>query len=500
MFPVIRRGEFVGAVTASLLFWSAQLAAAVPAGPDHTGSAETSLTSAQVAEDLELSISAMEAALPDLYWHQSKHEWEDGKARARTTSRQATDAEGLYASLRPLVSQVGEGHMTLARPDAMKTRERLAESLLPLDMHWTEAAATVTQGYGEASDIPVGTRIESIGDESKTVLVEELMAIFGHDGHIPTGAMRDGEGEGYALGRYRLRGFERSFDLGLVYPDGRRVRRTVRGVPYAARARKSASAVSPLATLTWPAPGIALLRVPTLSNRKYRDVGASFAETIQKLFDEVAQNHATSMILDLRDNGGGSEGNENLVFSYLVKDRIRKYRSVTARGQNLTITSLTGKVYTRQVFDDDELGLQTTARDGRLSRKNLAPEGLMSGWSRSYPVFAGTLVVLVGGNTFSGGAELASMLSHTQRGTFIGEEVAGTHAGNTSGYLWDIELPNSGITLSVPLLKFQFDWTDERPGRGVLPDIPVAPSAVDSGPQSDQAVARALQLLTSLKR
>ena len=84
MFPAaIRRVEFVGAMTASLLFWSAQLAAAVPAGPDHTGPVETSLTSAQVAEDLELAIDAMEAALPDLYWHQSKHEWEDGKARQR---------------------------------------------------------------------------------------------------------------------------------------------------------------------------------------------------------------------------------------------------------------------------------------------------------------------------------------------------------------------------------------------------------------------------------
>ena len=441
-------------------------------------------------------MSAIETALPDLYWHQSRREWEEAKARARLASRQATDAEGLYAVLRPLISQVGEGHMTLTRSETMKARERLAESLLPVDAHWTGTTATVTQAYGDAADIPAGTGIESIGGEPVTALVAELMEAFGHDGRIPTGAMRDGEGVGYALARYRLRGAEQAFDLGLAYPDGRRVRKTVHGVPYSARARNPAPAASPLATLTWPAPGIAMLCIPTFSNRKYRAVGTSFAESMQKLFDQIAAGHATSMILDLRDNGGGSEGNENLVFSYLVQAPIRKYRSVTARGQSLVVTSLTGRVYTHEVFDDDELKLQTAARDGRLSRMNVAPEGLMSGWSRSSPVFSGPLIVLAGGNTFSGGAELASMLAYTRRGRFIGEEVAGTHAGNTSGYRWDIELPNSGMTLGVPLLKFRFNWRDERPGRGVLPEIAVVPSPVDASPHSDQAVTRALQLLS----
>ncbi|HEY0335154.1 MAG TPA: S41 family peptidase [Stenotrophomonas sp.] len=496
MSPALRREGWLCLATLLVLLWPSYLAAALPADPDHAAPVATGLGAAQIAEDLELSISALEAALPDLYWHQSKLEWEDGKARARAASRRATDAEGLYAALRPLISQVGEGHMVLARSDAMKARERLAQNLLPLDTHWTEAAATVTQGYGQATDIPTGTRIESINGEPVSALVEELMAAFGHDGRIATGAMRDGEGIGYALARYRLRGTEQAFDLKLAYPDGRRVRRTVHGVPYAARPRNSASATSPLATLAWPAPHIALLRVPTFSNRKYRSVNAAFPETMQGLFAEVARNHATSMILDLRDNGGGSEGNENLLFSYLVKHPIRKYRSVTARGQNLSVTSQSGKIYTHQVFDDDELRLQTAVSGGRLSRRNLAPEGLMSGWSRSHPVFSGKLVVLAGGNTFSGGAELSSMLAHTQRGRFLGEEVAGTHAGNTSGYLWDIELPNSEMILSVPLLQFQFGWKDEHAGRGVLPEIAIAPPPVHNGPQADNALARALQLLT----
>ena len=34
----------------------------------------------------------------------------------------------------------------------------------------------------------------------------------------------------------------------------------------------------------------------------------------------------------------------------------------------------------------------------------------------------------------------------------------GAHEGNTSRYSWRINLPNSALRLSVPLLQFRFNW------------------------------------------
>jgi hypothetical protein len=91
-----------------------------------------------------------------------------------------------------------------------------------------------------------------------------------------------------------------------------------------------------------------------------------------------------------------------------------------------------------------------------LERLNTPPEGLMTRWAPASPVLTGKLVVLPRGATFSGGAELASLLYATRRGVFVGEEIGGPHAGNTSGYNWELTLPHSDIELGISLLNFRF--------------------------------------------
>jgi len=68
------------------------------------------------------------------------------------------------------------------------------------------------------------------------------------------------------------------------------------------------------------------------------------------------------------------------------------------------VTSRSGRVFEQDVFDEDEIHFQKVLPDGRLSRLNVPPEGLMSHWVPSVPIYRGRLVVLAGGATFSGGA------------------------------------------------------------------------------------------------
>jgi C-terminal processing protease CtpA/Prc len=94
----------------------------------------------------------------------------------------------------------------------------------------------------------------------------------------------------------------------------------------------------------------------------------------------------------------------------------------------------------------------------------------MSRWSTFTPLFKGRLVVLAGGDTFSGGAELASMLYHTHRAVFVGEEVGGADQGNTSGYRWTLVLPNSGMKLTCLCCNFAWRGQVGPQSRGVQPD------------------------------
>lgn len=475
------------------------------ADPDPTVES-TALTPAQAYEDFDLAVAAVEAALPDLYWHQSRRQWRRAKTAARAQLADADDSADLYRQLRPLLSQVGEGHMSLQRTAAMKRSERAATRMLPIDIHWNEAVgadparrdetrAYVIAGYGDAATIAPGTRLLAIDGEPVTKLIEELTGALGRDGRNLTAAMREGEGRGYAQVRNRMRDAQASYRLGLMSADGRVEERVVDAIAYDARPTPADEQTSPVATLEWLDARTAYMSVPSFSNKAYKRAGADFHGTIQGLFDQLRQRGARDLILDLRRNGGGSEPNESILYSYLMQAPLHKYAAVEARAARLDVTSASGKRFAMQVFDEEELSQQRALGNGRYTRLNRPPEGLMTHWTVSAPVYRGRLVVLVGGRTFSGGAELASMLQHVRRGVLVGEEVGGAHHGNTSGYEWRIELPNSRMTLLVPLLQFRMNWPALPSGGGVRPACAVPPEVAELDVTRDRAWRTAVALL-----
>jgi hypothetical protein len=478
------------------------LACALPLGRPVASEAQaaiasttTALTPAQASEDLELAIAALEAALPDIHWHQTPAEWRAAKAAARARVGQVTDSEGLWRALMPLLAQIGEGHLSLATSEAMKRHERDAGLLLPLSVLWNEQGAYVVSGYGEASDLPRGARILSIDGRGTQALADDLMLAATRDGTIRTGILREASGRGYGELLYRMTGSHANFHLVLQTEGGRIMTRDVAGVPPYVRNDSPHAAKPAVATLEWLDERTAYLDVPTFSNRRYREAGADFQATLQRIFEELDRRGATRLILDLRDNGGGSEPNESILFSYLVRQPLRKYEAVGARGRHVSVHDASGRRYEAEVFDKEEMKQQRRLPNGRLTRRNVPPEGLMTRWSIASPVYGGRLVVLAGGNTFSGGAELASMLFHVRRAVFVGEEVGGTHEGNTSGYRWSLTLPNSGMTLRIPLLQFRFAWPGLPHDRGVRPDCAVPPDAMEFDQPKDAAWRAARDIL-----
>lgn len=453
-------------------------------------SVSTSLTAAGAREDLELAIAAVEAALPNLYWHQSRRAWASAKTLARTRVGAVTDSESLWRVLRPLLAQIGEGHLGVQVSDGMKEHYRDALRF-PLDVLWTDKGAFVLAGYGTAADVVTGTRLVSVDGRSDDALLDEMVAISPHDGVIRTGVMRDLSGRGFAQDLYRLRGPLTHYRVVLEGPGGRTMR-DLAAVPRLARPAETDDP-SPLPTLAWLDDHTAYLDVPTFSNKRLRASGAAFPEAIHTVFEQIAQHGTRDLILDLRQNGGGSEPNESILFSYLVEKPLHKYAAVDARARHIAVTSLSGKRFDVDVFAEED-DAQRPLPGGRWTRRNTPPHGLMSRWTTFAPVFHGRVVVLAGGNTFSGGAEVASMLRHTDRAVFVGEEVGGADEGNTSGYRWNLALPNSRMTITIPLLQFRMAWAAPA-GRGVLPDCPVPPDATEVDEPRDHAQRVAVALL-----
>jgi len=116
-------------------------------------------------------------------------------------------------------------------------------------------------------------------------------------------------------------------------------------------------------------------------------------------------------------------------------------------------------------------------------------------WGTQHPLapyFAGKVLVLMNGGSFSTTCEFLSTLHHHHRATFIGEETGGGYYGNTSGMSFPLVPPNSKIVLPIQLTGYCMAIEGSEHGsRGIQPDIPVEYSIADilAGKDKEMEVA-----------
>lgn len=219
----------------------------------------------------------------------------------------------------------------------------------------------------------------------------------------------------------------------------------------------------------------AILAINTFSNSNYEEAKMDFKKFIKESFETIQKSGIENLIIDMRENGGGTEGNEDFLFSFLTDKPYNKYKYVQASALHYSFYQYTDyKDKTDYMELENDLNKEHyKTPDGRILRKTgiETPEPLQKN------PFKGKVYVLTSGWTYSGGAEFCSLMKEHTNAIFIGEEVGGGFYGNTSGYSFTLTLPNTKTEIEIPLLKFVLDVKKNIPkGRGVIPDYEVQPT------------------------
>jgi len=208
---------------------------------------------------------------------------------------------------------------------------------------------------------------------------------------------------------------------------------------------------------------IAYLSIPS-----FGDDHVNYEKFYQSNFKKINALHIKHLIIDIQANGGGTEGNENLLFSYLSNRITQKYNQVTMLPKPYR------KNKDKEGYIEDAWKLEDTiAKRGNFTLFSDYYSDLGYKKPQKELIYSGKLYVLISGKTFSGGAEFASLIKMTNRGLFIGEETGGTYEGNVSGYSEYVKLPNSKIEVKIPTVHFQINVEPKLKGRGVIPNYEV---------------------------
>jgi hypothetical protein len=454
------------------------------------------IPAAQAAADAALARRAIELIHPGLDRYAPKPQVAAGFDRLQAACTTDITERDFYAALSLALAGIRCSHTKAEPSKAWADWRKTTPSSLPLRFVENEGRMIVTRSA--AQGIQPGDEIIRIDAVPTHLVLSTILAAVPADGWTDNAR------------RFALSSMsdldESEFDhfFPAFFPSAQSVQLEVR-TPNDARsrlisvplltpsARREALAEPPVArnldeavALDIKPGGLAVLRVGTFV--AYRKP-IKPADIYRPLFQQLATEKTQTLILDLRDNGGGSDDAaidlaRFLVaksFTYAPRKWVRTYR----------FGDLTDKLETwdRSVLTLPEQALKDLG-NGYLEVQALPAPQL----EPLEPAFTGRLVVLCGPANASGSTMFMAGLRERREVTLVGEPTGGNAEGPTAGTILFLPLPSTGIKVRIPAIRSVTGIASANPAGGLDPDVLVRPTLSDILAGRDVVLQRAIDL------
>jgi hypothetical protein len=469
----------------------------VAAQPPGTTYEPRPLNRAQVRTDIALLRQSLEQVHSGYDRYVPRRIMDSAFARLdRRAEAPMTDLQ-LYREVALLLARIRCNHTKAEYPAALEAYRRQNPTHLPVRVRVFGTKLYVAQSADRT--IERGTEILSINGSKAADVITSLSRFAAVDGFTDFSRAalleRDSDLMGSDLDHYWPveYGFASAWDLSLKDARGVARRLTLAPISYAAwLALEGPDADTDFRSGTsWTMldDSTAQLRLRSFVNYRTPIDADSLYRT---LFAQFAERNAKHLVIDLRENGGGSDDASSGLVRYLADTLVRPVRAV--RRRTINIDSSLAAAF-------DTWGDRAPIFSPRASLFDAQPDGwfverLGAPTLRPAPTaFTGRVSVLIGRSNSSGSTMLLAVLqeigSRTGRLRLVGEETGGSAEGPTAGQILFLRLPNSGMRVRVPLKRSDVNVSTFFAGLGVFPDIDATETLADFRAGIDRALTTA---------
>jgi hypothetical protein len=400
--------------------------------------------------DLRFLQTHLEKMHPGLYRYTSKAEMAALFDSLNGVLRQPMNEQQFLSLLMLVQARIRNGHTMFLPGEAASAYNRVAGRFLPFEVRMFGSRLFIGQNFSTDS-VERGTEILSINGVSSLEVWRQLMARQVRDGYNET--YPEWILDHYFFSYYGfVFGQPGEFRLEVKKVSGDTGRLTIRAltrdsIGYFRQMRYPGGVGPGISLRELTGSKVAVLNVrtfdPGLLEGRY---GQDFLRTVNDVFHQVKQDRDTVLILDLRDNQGG-----------------------TFAAPRYFLARLIGKP-TQFLVSGPESVLVLPAKEN----------------------FTGRLVVLINGGSFSSTAILAATLKRDRRAVFVGEETGGNPV-IISGDPEETVLPHSGIGCQISTKIYRIT-AGVNTGHGLMPKYPVRPEADNWLTGRDRAMEMAERL------
>jgi C-terminal processing protease CtpA/Prc len=437
----------------------------------------------KLKKDVDYAYHKLKQMHPQLYEYISKSDLDFKIDSLKKTINTPLNPIDFYFKLQPVITSIKQGHLSLQVPTEMLSKEDLLKITKPMFSRFKYLIEGqhlyIVENPDSIQNIKPGTELISINNVPVSKYLEKYTKLISSDGLNTTYQpyyLKDMFFHFYNLEN----GVPNSAKIETLYNNQKETFTLEREKEAENDNKKSALQLSSSRNFKFldEKNSIAYMKIKNFSHY-------SSDKFYKNTFAEIKAAKSSYLIIDIRNNYGGSLEEINNLYSYLATQPFVLIKpsqlssSLTPLRTNYFKKSTALEYALKSVTYPTYVFLQALniykGKDGKsyykIKANNITkPEK---------NAFQGKIFVLINGGSFSSSSILSSKLKYDKRATLVGEETGGANDGTVAGFYSYQILPNSKLVLPIGLLLVNPNIAFSKTRKGVIPDVKIAETLQD---------------------
>ena len=467
----------------------------------HNEKLEMLIAPEKLKDDVDFAYKKLQKLHPNLYWYISKKDLDQKFDSLKMTLNKPLKPNDFYWKIAPVIAQIKEGHLRLYSRGKRLTKPEIKNLkaqkglLSQFNFVLDHDRIFVIDNADKVPNMNVGTEILSIKDIPAKELLEKYKPVNNSDGENETF-------QKYILARRWPLHFTAEFgildsvkletkyqnELKTFYLKREKITKEEKKKEESAtkkvtKTEKGKTNDYNVMTKTYNRDLQFPTKDSTIAYMKIKTFSGTYSKKFYKeSFAALKKSPAKYLVLDVRNNLGGSLYEINNLYSYLVSENFQFIDDIEVTSRNSMFQADYFKGMSPFFVPFAAVGypfylagtaFATKKVDDQFYLKN---NGIFALKKPKENNFEGKIYVLINGSSFSAASILPAKLKGENRAIIVGEETGGANDGTVAGRFSTEKLPNSKLQLPIGLMliKPHIDFTNTK--KGVGPDVEIIPT------------------------